>query len=296
MEKEKRLDTKIHRLFAKAGHPRYFHRFGPKKFQTWILCIGLIIKQVYQLSYRRAMKFLDEHFNVEMHWTTLQKAAKRLPKSLWQNLLAATIEAKNVYLSAFDGSGISRTNASRHYLRRIDSLNRVERPVQMLALVDVKRRKFLAGNFYAKPHHEARHVPALHKKCKAKPEILLMDKAGDAEWLHEWLDDNCTFLVSPARKGCRRGKHRKIMRDCFDYCLYWQRNIVESLFSALKRLFGSYVRSRHIRTQAAELFCRLIAYNIGCRRWDFLQSPWQDKIYILKRQILEYEKRGIGFA
>lgn len=266
MEKEERLDRKIYRLFVTAGHPRYAHRFGPKKFRTWILCLGLVIKQVYQLSYRRVMKFLDEHYSINMHWTTLQKAAKRLPKALWQSLLAATIQVKNVYLSAFDGTGISRVNASRHYLRRIDSLNRVERPVQLLALADVKNRKFLAGNFYAKPYHEARHVPALHRKCKQNLSVLLMDKAGDAEWLHNWLYKNCTFLVSPARKNCRRGKHRKFMRDCFDYCLYWQRNIVESLFSALKRLFGSYVRSRHIKTQTAELFCRLIAYNIGYRR------------------------------
>jgi transposase len=265
MDKKERLDRKVFRLFKAAGHPRYAHRMGPKKFETWILCLGIIAKQVYRLSYRRAMRFLDEHFNTCLHWTTLQKAAKRLPKNVWQALLAATIQTRIVEVAAVDGTGFSRTNPSHYFLKRIDRDGPVGRPVQAITLVDVHERKFLAGNFYAKPRHEAQVVPYLHRKSPASLELLTMDKGFDAEWLHQWLDENGTFSLAPVRKGCRRGKHRKQMRNCFDWCLYWQRNIVESLFSALKRLFGSTIASKHIKTQTAELFCRLIAYNIGYR-------------------------------
>ena len=55
------------------------------------------------------------------------------------------------------------------------------------------------------------------------------------------------------------------MKECMDWQLYWQRNLAESIISALKRLFGSDVRSRKIRTQTAECFCSHIAYNIGYR-------------------------------
>jgi transposase len=263
MEKKNRLYSKIRRLFRLAGHPKWVHRMGPKKFETFILCFGLVVKQVYRLSYRRAVKFLDEFYDLQVHWTTLQKAAKRLPKSLWQSLLAATIEVGDVYLAAADGTGFSRSNASNHYLKRIDRDDRIKRPVQAIALVDVKQRKFLAANFYAKPRGEAKRIPTLHKKCEVDIEVLLMDKGFDAEWLHQWLKTNGTFSIAPTRKGCRRGSHRKLMRDCFDWCLYWQRNIVEALFSAIKRLFGGTLNTKHIRTQTAELFCRLIAYNVG---------------------------------
>ncbi|MDI6737292.1 MAG: hypothetical protein QME12_02130 [Nanoarchaeota archaeon] len=60
MSKEERLDRKVFRLFKAAGHPRWFHHFGPKKFQTWIFCLGIILKQIYQLSYRRAVRFLKK--------------------------------------------------------------------------------------------------------------------------------------------------------------------------------------------------------------------------------------------
>ena len=273
MNKEERLDRKVFRLFKQSRNPRYFHHMGPKKFGTEILILGIIVKEVYQLSYRRASKFLDEHYEIRIHWTTLQKAAMRLPKSLWQSLLAATIGVRNVYVAAADGTGFSRTNPSHYFLKRIDRESLVGRPVQAITIIDVKRRKFLSANFYAKPHHEAQRIPYLHDKSPAKPDVLLMDKGFDAEWLHQWLNDSGTFAVAPVRKGCRRGRYRKKMRDCFDWCLYWQRNIVESLFSAIKRLFGSHIASKHIKTQSAELFCRLIAYNIGYRLWTFSTEP-----------------------
>jgi transposase len=220
------------------------------------------------------MRFLEEYYGVILHWTTLQKAAKRLPRSLWQSLLAATVDFKSAYLAAADGTGFSRTGPSHHFLKRIDRSGPVGKPIQAITMIDVEKRKFLAGAFYVKPHGEAKRIPTLHNQSNITPDILLLDKGFDAEWLHQWLNENGTFSVAPVRKNCRRGRHRKIMRDCMDWCLYWQRNIVESLFSALKRLFGSTVKSQKCPTINAELFCRLIAYNIRAYKLRlFLQSP-----------------------
>jgi len=273
MKKEERLNRKIKRLFRQAGHPRYWHRMGPKKFETWLLCLGLIIKQVYQLSYRRAMRFLDEFYEINIHWTTLQKAAKRLPRSLWQSLLGATIEVDSIPLAAIDGTGFSRSGPSHYFLKRIDRDDPIGRPVQAITMIDVDQRKFVSGVFFAKPYHEAQRVPALHMQSSVVPDIVLMDKGFDAEWLHRWLNEHGSFAVVPVRKNCRRGKFRKVMRDCMDWCLYWQRNIVESLFSALKRLFGVSLKSRKMPMQNAELFCRLIAYNIGLCLQTFSTEP-----------------------
>jgi hypothetical protein len=265
MKQKERLDRKINRLYRQAGHPRHFNRLGSRKFETWVLCLAWIVKQVFKLSYRRAKRFLDEYYHINIHWTTIQKAGKRLPKLLWQSLLASTISSEIVLLAAVDGTGFSRTGPSHYYLKRIDRVGPVGRPVQLLSLVDVQNRKFLASQVVAKPGGETKHIPHLNRMAPCDIDVELMDKGFDAEWLHAWLDENGTFSVAPVRKGCRRGQHRKLLRDCFDWALYWQRNIVESLFSALKRLFGSSLNCKHIKTQTAELFCRLIAYNIGYR-------------------------------
>jgi hypothetical protein len=277
MEKKNRLDTKIKRLFRQAGNPRYLHHMGPKKFESWTLFLGLVGKQVYRLSYRRASKFLDEHYKIKVHWTTLQKAAKRHPRSLWQDLLAATIDAEIIPLAAADGTGFARTAPSAYYLRRIDRAEPICRPVQMIGIVDVQSRKFASASIRARPGHEIKPLKTAY--CKSEPtiDVITLDKGYDSEKLRKWLKAHGTFPVAPVRKGCKNGTHRKLMRDCFDWCLYWQRNIVESLWSALKRLFGSTVMCKHIKTQSAELFCRLIAYNIGYRLWRFSTEPVHPK-------------------
>lgn len=215
------------------------------------------------------MRFLDEYYHISLHWTTLQKAAKRLPKFIWQSLLAATITIKKISLAAVDGTGFARSGPSNYFLKRIDRAGPVGRPAQAITMIDVHRRKFISAAFYAKPHGEAQRVPHLHRKAPVKPDVVLMDKGFDAEWLHQWLNENGTFSVAPVRRNCRRGRHRKMMRDCMDWQLYWQRNIIESLFSALKRLFGTTVKSKNIENITAELFCRLIAYNLGLRLSHF---------------------------
>ena len=219
------------------------------------------------------MRFLDEFYEINIHWTTLQKAAKRLPRSLWQSLLGATIEVDSIPLAAIDGTGFSRSGPSHYFLKRIDRDDPIGRPVQAITMIDVDQRKFVSGVFFAKPYHEAQRVPALHMQSSVVPDIVLMDKGFDAEWLHRWLNEHGSFAVVPVRKNCRRGKFRKVMRDCMDWCLYWQRNIVESLFSALKRLFGVSLKSRKMPMQNAELFCRLIAYNIGLCLQTFSTEP-----------------------
>ena len=234
------------------------------------------------------MRFLDEYYSISMHWTTLQKAAKRLPRALWQSLLASTIETDTVYLAAVDGTGFSRSAPSHYFLQRIDREGPIGRPIQAVTMVDVEKRKFLSGVFYAKPHGETKRVPTLHRQSPVTPDVLLMDKGFDAEWLHQWLNENGTFSIAPARKNCRRGTHRKLMRDCIDWYLYWQRNIVESLFAALKKLFGNTLLSKDARMINAEMFCRLIAYNVGQSLQLFLHSLIVHNLYKLPLKILIY--------
>jgi len=263
MNRDEKLNKKIRRLLAQAQQPRWLHRFGPKKFELWVLCLGLIIKQTYRLSYRRAMKFLDEYYSISIHWTTLQKACFRLPQMLWQSLLSQSAQVESVYLAAGDGTSFTRNAASHHYLKRIDRDEPVGRPVQMVPIIAVKERKFLSASFRAYWRNEIRPIKQAFSRLKTECDVLLLDKGFDAEHLHWWLYDRGTFAVIPVRKKAHKGMKRKVMRNCFDYCLYWQRNLVECLFSALKRLFGSVVLGRHIKTQSTELSCRMIAYNIG---------------------------------
>lgn len=262
MKREKRLVNKIRRLVRQAGLPRFLHRFGPKKFLLWKLSLGLLIKEVFRLSYRRAMNFLDEFYGIKLHWTTLQKFRKRVPLSIWQTLLKSA-NGFPIAIAAIDGTSLQRSNPSMHYLKRIDRENRISVPVYINAMVDVVRRKFVAARHHATKCGEISDAYYLYNQSPEEIDLVLMDKLYDSEKLHRFFRENGTYSVIPVKKNWAKGQYRKQLKDCFDYGLYWQRNIIESLFSALKRLFGNNLSSLTAKTQRAEIYMRMIAYNLG---------------------------------
>ena len=116
--------------------------------------------------------------------------------------------------------------------------------------------------FRAKPRGEKCDISYLIQHSPVQPKGVLMDKGFDSEKLHCFLREKGMWSIAPTRKNCRRGFYRKQLRDYFDYSLYWQRNIVESLIGAVKRLYGSHIRARTARMQRAEVYCRFISYNL----------------------------------
>ncbi len=296
MKKENRLVNKVKRLLRKAGIPRWLHKYGPKKFKFWQLALGLLIKEVFRLSYRRAMAFLSEFYNIDLHWTTLQKCRKRIPLSIWQILLSNTIDYE-IKVAAIDGTSLQRTNPSEHYLKRIDREGKNSTPIFLNTMVDVVRRKFVSIRHHAKRAGEVPDVPYLVSHSMQEIELILMDKAYDSEKLHKFLRGEGIFSVAPVKKNWARGQLRKQLKECFDHALYWQRNLVESLFSALKRLFGNHLSGLTARTQRAEIYMRLIAYNLGARIKMIFYSAGKNHLFItplnIKLIVLKTKKTKI---
>ena len=271
------LQFKVNRHLRRAGVPKWWHHFGPKKFFLADLVLGLAVKVRYQLSDRGASSFLDEYYDLKVHWTTLQKAAARLPLRLWQRVLQATAPTESM-AAAIDASGFSPTNPSYHYLHRIDQ-QMPRCPVKTSILVDNDTRLILSGRVRMKPRHDTRDVTGLVRQSKAKPWSIVMDKGYDSEKLHQQLDEMGIWSIAPPRKRCRHGRHRLVLRDSFPQGEYRYRNLVEAVFKSLKTRFGGYVRSRQARTVRAELFLKFIMHNMmSLLRRLFLQTPSKGKI------------------
>ena len=267
MKKEERLINKFKRLLTRANIPKWLHHFGPKRVTFWQLALGLLIKEVFRLSYRRAAKFLNEFYNINVHWTTLQKCRARVPLALWQELLACTIEFP-IDIAAIDGTSLQRENPSAHYLKRIDRKEHTSVPVYINVMIDVLRRKFVAIRHHATKCGEVSDVQYLIDQSPQEIELVLMDKLYDSEKLHYSLREQGIYSIIPVKKNWAKGQLRKQLKDCFDYGQYWQRNLIECLFSALKRLFGNHIRGLTARTQRAEIYMRMIAYNIGAKKLE----------------------------
>ena len=276
---DNKLVKKVKCLLRKAGTPRWLHHFGPKKYEFWQHAIALLVKQECRLSYRRTTRLLSSLGWLVPTYSALAKMVKRLPLDLWQRLLAATCQP--AWLAAVDGTGLSRTSASPYYVKRIDR-EPDKRFVKLSIMVDTRRKKVLALHVRAKPAHDIKDVKQLLKLAPT-PGKLLADKAYDAEWLHELAFSKGITTMIPIRKGTFRGFYRHKMLRLFRKRTYNRRSMVESVFSALKRKYGSSVSCRTARTQRAEVYCRAILHNITtaikrhfqlCRRKDSLRK-WQ---------------------
>ena len=279
MEKENKLINKVKRLLSKIGCPRWLHHFGPKKYELLDHLFALLCKQMWQLSYRKITSILSMLGINCPSKSALQYNAKRIPFSIWQKLLQIT--ANKAYIIAIDSTGMSRNIVSFHYLWRIDRDKPSTKPIKLSIAVDTAKKKIFSArvrsSFWS---NDTKDVKYLIKRIKRKPRILVADKAYDSEAIHEFASNIGIKTFIPLKKNAKRGFYRFKSSKNFRLRTYHRREMVESVFSALKRKFGSYVRAKKIQTQRAEIFCRLILHNIFLCLYRLLgQSPFFSNLF-----------------
>lgn len=241
--------------------PRWLHRMGPKTYEFREHLSALLMRFFCRLSYRRVKQLLDLLGIRCPSKSALQYTAAKLDSAFWQKVLKAT--CGNPYLVAVDSTGLSRTNPSYHYLKRIDAkIPRI--PVKVSTAFDTRKKKFCAAKIRVLPAHDIRDVKALLKK--AKPKILVADKAYDASWLHHFCHEHNIKAHIPLRKwskprfgnmGLRMKAAKKFRKHTYN-----KRALAETGFSSIKRKYGSSVSSRSVRTIRTEVYGRLVCHNI----------------------------------
>ena len=59
MRKENKFVNKVKCLLRRLKCPRWFHHFGPKKYEFYIHVVCLLIRHYCRLSYRRTVKLFN---------------------------------------------------------------------------------------------------------------------------------------------------------------------------------------------------------------------------------------------
>ncbi|MFC1800821.1 transposase [Nanoarchaeota archaeon] len=282
MRKQNELINKVKHLLKKCNAPRHLHHFGPKLYQLWQHVFALFIKAECQFSYRRTTTFLRNlGFEVATK-STLQRYAAKLKIGFWQEMFYQTI-SKVSGVVCLDGTGLSRTKASEHYVHRIDAKRPFCKGYHLSILVG-EDSKILNFRIRQKYCHDIKDVKYLFKNLPNKPKIVLMDKGYDSEKLHRYFKLQNIWSIAPVRKNCVKGQLRKKLRDDFPQKLYNKRNRVESVFHALNQKYGNCVNSQKIVPARSEIYCRVILYNLFLRIIQFLgQTQHFRKVYILLR-------------
>ena len=94
----------------------------------------------------------------------------------------------------------------------------------------------------------------------------MMDKGYDSERIHQLIHEDLeSQSIIPIRNwhaSYVSGKYRQIMASSFDAKIYGRRNMAETVFSILKRLFGETIYSRSYRQQVKEIKLKCIIFSI----------------------------------
>ena len=260
MTNKRYIINKVKHLLHKIKAPKYLHYFGPKIYELWQHVFALFIKQYCSLSYRQTTSLLRElGFNVATK-STLQRYAKKLKLCFWQNMFSKTV-SKISNIVCIDGTGLERTKASQHYLRRIDAKRSFTKGYHLSIIVG-EDSKILSLRLRKRYTHDIVDTKYLVRRLKDKPKIILMDKAYDSEKLHKYFAEQNIWSIAPVKKNWRKGQLRKKLRDNFPENIYNKRSRVESVFHALKQKYGSSLNSRNIAPARSEIYCRAILHNI----------------------------------
>lgn len=279
MEKKNKLVNKIKRLIKRTGCPRWLHHFGPKKYEFWQHVIALLVKQECKLGYRRVSRLFDMLGYVVPTYSALAKMNKRIPLSLWQRLLKATANNKT-NIVAIDGSGMSRPLPSPYYYKRIDKPYPVDSPLKISIAIDTKTKKILSLRLRTKMRHDIKDAKYLIKRLPNKPNKLVADKGYDADWLHRYCLEREIKTCIPIRDYGKKYNPRRTLRmrlaKQITQKTYGRREIVESIFKAIKCKFGASISSTKISAQRAEAYCRAITHNIICAILELFQHTRLD--------------------
>lgn len=257
MDKETKLVKKVKRLFKRLRMPRWLHHFGPKTYEFYEHFCALQIQRFNRLSYRRTAKLFDMLGIRCPSKSALQYTAKKLDSAFWQKALKAT--SGDVYLAAIDSTGLSMTNPSYHYLRRIDG-KMPKIPIKLSCAFDTRKKKFCAAKIRVLPAHDIKDAEFLLKH--SKPKIAVADKAYDSEKLYKYAAENNILLMVPKKINTKKGFYRKKAQKHYRLKTYHRRPLIESGNSSIKRKFGASVSSKTARTIRTEVYSRLVCHNL----------------------------------
>ena len=272
---------------AKSTLPQYAHRYSPQKYTQPQLFVCLILKIFFKTDYRGIAAILNDSddlckcFNLKTvpHFTTLQKASKRLLSLKVANqLLYSTIEKSVIELAAVDSTGLEAGHISRYFVRRKRSKQletyeetQYKRFPKLAVVCDCQNHLILSAITTRGPS------PDVNQFCKTlKPAAdqfrikhLLADAGYDSEKNHQYARDVHQIKTTiPPRHGrtttkLPKTKYRREMRTNFDEENYGQRWQVETVFSMIKRNFGSALRARRYWSQCREMMLLVLTHNIA---------------------------------
>ena len=167
---------------------------------------------------------------------------------------------------AIDSTGFRTSHFSLYYSIRTGKKRKDFLKVSLA--VDTHSKTILHFKISKSRHHDSAHAKQLLRGSYRikRAQWYVMDRAYDAESIHQQVrEDLHAFSLIPLRDWGAdyvSGKYRSFMKTSFDRTVYHQRNLVETVFSVLKRRFGDDVKAVKYVNQFREVKLKCLVYSI----------------------------------
>lgn len=275
---------------AQKVFPNYRHRFSPKKFTQSQLFTCLVLKSFFKTDYRGIVEIISEHHNIwnilELHYlphyTTLQKASKRLLNSkdsqrILNNLLKTIVQDTKLEtkVSLIDSTGFESEQASKYYVFRRNNNSPDIMPLfykryPKLSLASLPYSMFILTSFVTQgPSTDMPYFKRIFKKLinVIPTNTIIADAGYDKEANHILAHQHSIESIIPCRSFRKdrppKSEHRLGMLRDFPKDRYGIRWHVETVMSMLKRNLGEKVYSHTFWSQSREIMLKVITHDVA---------------------------------
>jgi hypothetical protein len=187
------------------------------------------------------------------------KFHKRIEAKILDSLLCK----KQVKTSAIDGSGFDTSYMSYYYANAWNRQDKRKhrRYLKISIAICTDSQYILSQKIRLGPRNDNIDFESVMKDINCK--YVVADKGYDSKKNRYFVLRNMkAYPHIPYRKISGRNYERAGVPLKFNKKIYHQRSKVETVFSVIKRKYGSWILSKSFDTQKKELLFRLIAYNI----------------------------------
>jgi len=292
---------------GKEAFSDYSHIYSPQKFTQPQLFACLVLKEFEKKDYRGIWQLLVEFTDLRQviglksvpHFTTLQKASRRLLKAApVRQLISETVRQisgrrEHVAYGAADSTGFDAHHASRYFIFRTSVNKKDKEPKKrqkykhygkLMTVIDTATHAILAAVASVGPTPD---IDQLEEVMGELPTWIAMhhlvadagfDSASNHRLLRESLSIRSTIPPEHGRPPNNpatlpRDKYRRLMKTRFNKKAYRHRPQAETVFSMMKRNFGSFLRAKTHQGRMRDMMLKVLAHNLALALlWVFYRA------------------------